>query len=117
MFLYITSPEEFGREPNRLTVLRKLQIHLHVVALRKGYPSGYSYRQHRKPGIFSQTLQLQSSENKAYRKTIQSNQYSLFNGQMFSKPQGKGYTFLVGSISRWFIQQFEYFIGLYQYFH
>lgn len=37
--------------------------------------------------------------------------------QTLSKPQGEGYTFLVSSISRWFIQQFEGFLGFYQYFH
>lgn len=51
------------------------------------------------------------------RKNVQGNQYSLFKGQMFSKPQGEGYTFLISSLSRWFIQQFGDFMGLCQYFH
>lgn len=55
MFLHKTSPQEFGREPNRLTV-QSFQIHLHVVALREGCPSDCSYGLHRKPGIFSKFL-------------------------------------------------------------
>lgn len=102
MFLYKTSPQEFGREPKRLKV-QSFRIHLHVVALGKGYPSDYSYGQHRKPVFFFfRTLQFQSNENKACRKNVQGNQYSLFKGQMLSKPQGEVYTFLVSSFSRWF---------------
>ena len=47
-----------------------------------------------------------------HRKNVQGNQYSLFKGQMLSKPQGEGYTFLVSSLSRWFIQQFGDFYGV-----
>lgn len=50
MFLNKTSPQDFGREPDRLTV-QSFQIHLHVVALRKGYLTECSYGQHRKSGI------------------------------------------------------------------
>lgn len=50
------------------------------------------------------------------RENVPSNQYSLFREQILSEPQGEAYTFLVRSISRWFIQQFGYFIGLYSIF-
>lgn len=46
------------------------------------------------------------------RKNVQGNQYSLFKGQMLSKPPGEGCTFLVSSLSRWFIQQFGDFYGV-----